>query len=473
MVEADAVTRIWHAIEWMQSPHLITAGRQGPLHLYLLALSIWIGKDILLGPIVMHILFSVGTAVVLYLFTRVEFESENGSLLVGLAFSLYPVAVRNSLSAMPESIFVFLMALTIYFLARGFRQPGTYSFEFMAGVSLTLAGMIRYEGWEFIPLLGILLIRDWRKMFVFGFFAALFPISWLLGNQIEYGNAMYAMQWSSNWELNVVGANEGLTTRDYIERVVYYPLVLILGLTPLAALGVFWGAGRALWKRQRTARWLVPVAGLLAAMTYFAYQGSLDTQARYTISLGMFLLPYLAVVYDNWRLDGKWKQIIFGLFLVLMLPLGYLGNPVSPLENFYVAGINPLPRLRTDSQEMTADVLAVLDAQIEQKEIGLISDFFSYRETYYVMGETRLNPWAIFVAPGEKHEEVVEAELLEVLEKYPEGVLILVEKSNFSTIFTTAPDGYLEVFGVSLNVQPLDTVHGPVNSLLIYEYQVR
>ncbi|MFN2145296.1 MAG: ArnT family glycosyltransferase [Anaerolineales bacterium] len=469
-IEADGITRIWHAMEWLDAPWLIWYGRQGPLHLYLLASSLVIGKSPLWAPIVLHVFFSAATAVLVYLFTRVEFETEAGSLIAGLGFALYPVAIRNSLTAMPETPFVFFLALSMYFLARGMRSPGSYKFEVLAGLSLTLAGMIRFEGWEFIPLLGILLIRDFKKMVVFGLSAAIFPLAWLAGNQIHYGDALYSMHWSTNWELNVAGNNEDLTMYDYIERTVYFPAVVLLGLTPLTALLAVWGAVKALFKKQAVARWLVPLVGLLAAMTLFAIRGSLDTQARYTISLSLILLPYLAWLYRDWKLEERKKQIVFGLALVLMIPLGYLGNLVSPARNFYTAAINPIPQLREDSREMATGILDAIDLYQGDEDYGLISDFYSYRETYYVAMSTGLNPDDIFIAPGVVHEELSTDVLERVLTNHPEGLLILLEDSDFSQQVDLSVEGQAKIMGVVLHLTELGVVEGPAGTVRVYQF---
>ncbi len=317
----------------------------------------------------------------------------------------------------------------MYFLARGMRSPGSYKFEVLAGLSLTLAGMIRFEGWVIIPLLGILLIRDFKKMVVFGVSAAIFPLAWLVGNQIHYGDALYSMHWSTNWELNIAGNNEGLTWFDYIERTVYFPAVVFLGLTPVTALLAIWGAFKALFKKQVSARWLLPLFGLLAAMIVFAIRGSLDIQARYTISFSMILLPYLVWLYREWKLEERKKQIVFGVALVLMIPLGYMGNLISPARNFYTAAINPIPQLREGSREMAAGVLDAMELYQGDEEYGLISDFYSYRETYYVAVSTGLHPDDIFVAPGVKYEELHVEALERVLTNHPEGMLILLQDS--------------------------------------------
>ncbi len=123
-IEADAVTRIWHALEWLDAPWLIWYGRQGPLHLYLLASSLVIGKSPLWAPIVLHVLFSAATAVLVYLFSRVEFEDVTGSLIAGLGFALYPVAIRNSLTAMPETPVCVLSGVEHVFPGAGDAQSG-------------------------------------------------------------------------------------------------------------------------------------------------------------------------------------------------------------------------------------------------------------------------------------------------------------------------------------------------------------
>src|SRR5689334_595477 len=157
--EADAVSRMLIAWDWLSAPKLISSGVWGPLHTYLIALPLALTHDSIVAPILFHILFSVITAIPLYFFTRNEFNNSRARLFVAAAYMFYPIAVRSSLMTTAEPPFGFFLALSLYFLSAA-RKPGAnWKQVYIAGLSLTFAGMLRYEAWLLIPVLALSLFR--------------------------------------------------------------------------------------------------------------------------------------------------------------------------------------------------------------------------------------------------------------------------------------------------------------------------
>ncbi len=157
---ADATTRVWMAWDWLSHPTLITHGVWGPLHFYLMAPVLWWFQDPVAPPIALHIILASLTPIVVYFFTRQEFDGRRASLIVGLVFALYPVAVSNSLMALSETPFILFLATCVLFLARARGPSGRALDALIAGLSLTLACMLRAEGWMLIPFLAVLLWRN-------------------------------------------------------------------------------------------------------------------------------------------------------------------------------------------------------------------------------------------------------------------------------------------------------------------------
>jgi F-type H+-transporting ATPase subunit delta len=84
---ADATTRVWMAWDWLSHPTLITHGVWGPLHFYLMAPVLWWFQDRVAPPIALHIILASLTPIVVYFFTRQEFDGRRASLIVGLVFA--------------------------------------------------------------------------------------------------------------------------------------------------------------------------------------------------------------------------------------------------------------------------------------------------------------------------------------------------------------------------------------------------
>ena len=135
----DAPSRVWIAVDWLASPHVITHAVWGPLHTYLIALSLALVPDPVHAPIVLSLGLSVAACVAMNRFAATELGDERAALLVALAFAVYPVAVRNGVSVRSETPFALLLLLAMIAVARARRENGSWRDAAAGGIALTLA----------------------------------------------------------------------------------------------------------------------------------------------------------------------------------------------------------------------------------------------------------------------------------------------------------------------------------------------
>ena len=67
---SNPAARVWIAWKWLDDPNVITHGVWGPLHFYLIGAVLALTHDPVVAPIILHVLFGVGSAILFYIFVR-------------------------------------------------------------------------------------------------------------------------------------------------------------------------------------------------------------------------------------------------------------------------------------------------------------------------------------------------------------------------------------------------------------------
>ncbi len=360
-VNGDALSRIHLASDWANSPHWISADIWAPFHTYVLGVGLWLMPWPFVTPVLLNVLFSIGTAICLWRFTRSEFGvpagSEAAPQFVAIAFLLLPLVFRNSLMALSEPLYLFLMSLMLVFLAQARRISGGLGQAALAGLFLTLAAAVRYEVWPLIPVLALLLWRKPKSAFAFGMVALAFPISWMASSHLQYGDPLYVLNFQAEDTADVLALYGGMTPTRWLVRLVFFPMTLFFGMTAgvlgLSLLGVWHGF------RQRVVSlvWLAPFGVLLAMLFYKSVGGTLNLDVRYSLALALFLLPYSAVGLQGLRSERPWLR---RLILLSIVPLGYVLYLATPLTSPLLKGISrspadevaPIPRLSPSTRSL-------------------------------------------------------------------------------------------------------------------------
>jgi hypothetical protein len=431
----DTPARIWGGLSWLSEPRVFKSGVWGPLHLYLIGLSLSIVRDPVHTPVVMSVLFGVASAALLYLFVRLEFADLRVALLVGLTYAIYPMAIRNSVSVRSETPCVFFLLLSVLAVARARSEGGSWRHAVAGGVTLTLASALRYEAWVLIPLLTLLLWRRRALMLTFAACALIHPVIWMYGSWVERGDPFFGMSWAAQWELQSMGRSQIHRTR-LLRLAATYPLVVLQAMSPLIGLICAGGAVLALVGRRRSAVWLIPGLGVLGFWCLGVARGALVPKLNYTEIGGTLLFPFSALVYERVGV-GRWTAARFSLAAVALPAVSLLLCCVPCLERaglgrFAVrfAGPSPIPRI--ENQDLALPFARTLRDSLRGEDAALLSDFYGWGATPYVALLTGLPRKQILMARGAPNLVLRSDSVATFLRKHPRGVLIVLSDSRFA-----------------------------------------
>jgi hypothetical protein len=427
---ADSVYRVWGSMRWLEDPHLITHGVWGPLHYYLLALVLWIWPDPVHGTVGLHVVIGVATPLLVYVFTRTAIAGPRAALLVALTYAIYPIAIRNSLQVRSEVPFILLVMIGLIFIELARGEKGSWKHALVAGTSLTLAAMLRYEAWMLIGFLALLLWRKPRLMGVFIACAVVHPLFWMVGNGIHSGDPLYGVTFATRWEQEAMGrAMIPLRTRTL--QAVEYPGTILRGMTlPMGVIAIA-GAVVALIKRERCRAWLLPMGGLVLLLLWSVTRGALVPKINYTVTVGTMLFPFTAVV---WRRIGveSWpvtRMLVLGASLLGLMVFSMRWSWMNAVGLAGLTSTHPVPAIRNQDTALTLP--EIIDRNMPT-EPALITDFYGWGPSSYVAFLTRLSPDRILAVTGAPQREIDVDGVSTFLERYPEGILIALEGSRFS-----------------------------------------
>lgn len=435
-VQADAVSRVYIALSWLQHPHYITDGYWGPLHHYSNALFLWITDDLVVGPKLLNIILASLTVLPLYGFAKSVFRNRNGAVFVSLIYIMAPIVMRNSFQALSGVSYAFYVVTSMFFLAEGLRQNGNLKYAAIAGFAITLAAATRYEAWVVIAAFTLVafLHKQWRFTAVFWFFAMLFPGSWMIGNQIEFGDFLYSVNQNDVWNIQREGINDSVDSVLLTQRLIFFPLSFLQNTSPITVGFILFGLGWSAYKRRLSKSqvlWLIPFLIMAAIFMQKAYAGTLMLQNRFTITWVVLLLPFAALVFDFSRY--KKLRLVLAVFAVVTLfPMSYAwslpkykewfgeSNLALALDHLVVANsqeLESVPRLRIEDTQALVNTI-----NSHQYGSGLVLDFIGWDRTFYV---SLRSPMYSYVTNGSKYGGIDFEYLNSYLNQNPKGLIML------------------------------------------------
>lgn len=472
-VHADAVSRIQIANDWLTAPHYITHGYWGPLHHYLnaLFLALFPGKD--LGPVVLNMICASLTAIPIYGIATNLFASRKGAILAALLYVFSPIAMWTSLQPLSEISYGLFLASSMYFLSRTGSLTPIRDVVF-AGLLLTCAAATRYEAWVIIAVFTFvaLLLRPWRQVLVFWSCAMLFPVTWMIGNQLEFGDALYSVNQNDVWNMVKEGINDSITPAERFKRVIFFPWSFSLNVSfivaGMIAAGLIWALVRRKLTRTQLI-WLIPFVVMVGVFQKKAWEGSLMLHHRFLITWLVLLLPFLPVALLGTRwLRLRWTFLVAGAILVI--PFTRLWNKIPFMEIFaqdnvaaqaledlslaYYRELEVIPRLPdTDA----TDLLKVIDGG-HQPGDGVLVDFIGWDRSYFIALHAEAHAK---VLGGAKHEEYDPADLSKFFAEFPHGYIVLSRTGKLKDrIVCDSTHWFVDGIPTPLTVVFMKSIHG-------------
>ena len=284
-IEADSTSRMLIAEHFRHYASMGTGFQWPSLHLYFLAAAQWISGDRVSGPVMLSLLLGTFSFVPFYRFTANIFNRE-GAFYSGLLFSFSPLIFRNSFTALAEIYHIFFCVTALWAISEGIKKESKkWTWGIIAGISATIASGGRFEAWILIGLLGLflLLLREWKMLIGFSFFAALFPVYWLVYCFQQTGHALISLQMVQHQNFDIGKINDNVSEMDWMRRWLFFPLSWAAAVTPVAAFLSLFAFIRSAVKKKTGFVQYYFAALLLFFMIFFIYEslgGSLANQHR-------------------------------------------------------------------------------------------------------------------------------------------------------------------------------------------------
>jgi 4-amino-4-deoxy-L-arabinose transferase-like glycosyltransferase len=273
----DAPVRIELAERWLAAPHLWRGFTEtfqfGPLHLSLLAssLALWPARH--WSPKLFSLACGLASVVLLYRLAR-RFVAKESAFAASMILAFSPLHIQASTTAASEAPFCALLLGCLLLLFSGRT--------IVPGLLLACAGLVRYDGWLYVPLCGALVYaqrRNLRDAVLFCAVAALPVPLWLWQNHVYAGDALApihhidrdhrqlaqsAMQWLG-------------PLRFRLYSLTYWPWAVLVICTPIAGLLALAGSTRAI--ARRTKGWEIAAIGLVP-LAYYAFRSAVLADFR-------------------------------------------------------------------------------------------------------------------------------------------------------------------------------------------------
>lgn len=218
----------------------------------------WLWSTGLAGTFPVALCFVIAGAF-FYLAIRRTFDDRRAAAVGVASFTLNPNFLYLASIPLTEAVFMAELSITFFAIVE-FRRRERWWPVVLAGVSICLATLTRYDGWTLLPIAGLVLAlgpsRRRRLVFiVFCCIASIGPFYWLLHNRIIYGDWLefYRGPYSA-LAIYQRGLAQGLEhyrgdhQLGYALKYYWAAGRLCIG-TPLFWMGIF-GAAAALWKHR-------------------------------------------------------------------------------------------------------------------------------------------------------------------------------------------------------------------------------
>lgn len=414
--DADAVSRIFLSIQWLENPVWIKTDVWGPFHYYLNGAGLYLWENRVIMPKLINVVFSCLTLLPFYFFTRREFNKE-GAFFSTLLLAFCPILFRTSFMALSNTPFILLLALSLNELSKA-RQHTTINHYILSGLFITLAAGFRYEAWLIMAIFAGMLFsyKLPKQALIYSCFALIFPIVWMTSNFLETGDAMYSINGNYTWTHEVMGVNDNLHWKEYIKRIGFFPYSWVLMIGPFAAYLILkYGVIAIKNKEKNQLFWGIPGLTIFIFMVVNSYQGNLLNQHRFIGTIVLFSLPFFALFFNEYTSQKRNLTLLF-----LAITVGF---------SFFEIGLNkggqPFPRVK---EKFCYQINNLLEEQEEENEY-LILDFLSWESTYNIALNSRYHPSKIYIQEGAKNSRIDKQNLWKKIEESEKGLVVYKENS--------------------------------------------
>lgn len=448
IVEADAGARLFLADHAAHHGGALLSLQWPALQIHLLSLFQMLTGDRTLGPAIFDLLMGAGVVVPFYFFTKNIFD-KTGAFYTALIFTFCPLVFRNAFLPLSEVYNLFFSVTALWCLSEGLLHPEKkIKWAILGGLAMTFACGGRFEAWILAGMMGILLLvaKQWKMFFAFGFASALYPVFWLVFCYLKSGDALISIHMveRQNFEITKVNAVEW-TKAEYIQRVIFFPFSLMVTLTPVVAFIIakmMFRVLRRLRQNPTQSYFLILFLSWLGYFIHQAWTGDRVLQHRFTLILIFLSLPFYALWFEH---PGKMrlKKSISIIIVLLIIPWSFcwerlpwhwLGGgfyaPKQAIMRIIPSSyweIQAVPRIKP---RYFATISDSINANAKPGS-GIFIDYCDWNPSSFLALNTDLPAEAILQEFDYSPHHGDHGYMLKFFEKYRQGQILL---SDFSTL---------------------------------------
>ena len=414
--DADGVSRVFTSWNWAKDPFWFKTSIWAPFHYYLIGTGFLIWKELILVPKIIHLAFSVLLLFPFYYFTRREFNRP-GAVFATVLLAFSPLILRLGFLSLAEIPALFFVILAMNLLSKA-NQTEKLHWYLLAGVSMTVAAGFRYESWLLILLFSfmVFLRRRFSGGMLFLATSLIFPVTWMIQSQLYTGDPLFSFHANSDFIRNVLGINAKVDFEATLRRVWFFPFSFLIAVGPV----VVWFFLKRLVTTIKNLRnlkfpdlWIIPLIIFLMVMIYNAVAGKLLLHHRFTATLVVLALPWIALDFDSFE-RKTFMKVLFSLGLTILLSIVYT-----------IGGTSPLPRLKNQPVKQLTPFLQ----ETAQKDSKLIIDFIGWEDTWYIGLHSGFDPEDILMLGNENEATASSARFTEFADCQCRRVFVVRDQS--------------------------------------------
>jgi len=286
-----------------------------PLHPFLIKFSLLLYNNTLFSPRLLSLIF--GSLLIIPFFYLIQ-TSFNKKIAVysSLILAFYPVQIIQSVISTDMALFHFLFLWAIFFIQE-YIHRNKLSYLFLSALFLNAAHMTRMESWLLSPLLILYLL--YRKKLAAAIILLVLgnifiPLDLLFNKPLTY---ISEQTYEAKFEISILLQENRLPAFGPFS-ILYWIKVLFISLnTPLIILGIL-GLGVSLLRKKNILFMLIFFT-LFTAYTYKFLTKTVQPHPRYSILMGIFLIPFIFYFLDTIIKPEKWKKHIIILLTIFSL----------------------------------------------------------------------------------------------------------------------------------------------------------
>jgi hypothetical protein len=316
VMPGDAAGHVERALHILEDPSLLLNwdGNSSTLYKYGIASFMWFWRDPILAPRVFTVLFGIFLVVPYYGTLKILFD-RTIAFFATLTLVFYPLHIIQSSVTTSEAVYYFFLFSAIYYLFSYKIIQKRLSALLLSALSLNIASLLRFECWAFIPVFFVLLWPEGKKpALLFLILSLIFPSALLALNQIVHVDLFYSFNAASR----TGRASIAMGRFFYDARWWGWLDVLWRSSGPSVVIGGLSGIVLAFLMRQKRQLSIFFLI-LWLSLTINALSARMVCGVRYSIILGLFLIPYAWFFVDRLLALLRLRKTVF--FMIILLSI--------------------------------------------------------------------------------------------------------------------------------------------------------